>query len=284
AALVLAFLIWGFFYVRERWRWGNYLSRLKSEPGIVVTDAQRNWWSYTISGLRDPLAADPQVLLTEAKLNPAKVESHWEPYHSLTPQFIVTRANALLNPPATVAFRVERNTLYATGSAPHRWIVETRRLARVIPGVERLDEAGLVDTNLSEAQAIKDRIEKRVVIFVLDTTELATGQGDELDALAADLKELYRLAPAAGKSLRVEVIGHTDKMGTEETNLQLSRERAEQVRAALLAKLGDAAGQIAGQINAKGVADREPLREEQTEEDKRLNRSVTVRVTFADAS
>lgn len=279
ALLLLAILVWGFFYVRDRWRWGNYLSRLKSEPGIVVTDAQKNWWSYSIAGLRDPLAADPQVLLTEAKLNPAKVESHWEPYHSLTPQFVVTRANALLNPPATVSFRVERNTLYATGSAPHRWIIETRRLARVIPGVEQFSEAELVDTNFSEVQAIKQRVEKRTILFVLDTTELTPGQGDELEALAADLKELYRLAPAAGSSLKIEVVGHTDLIGTEETNLQLSRERAEQVRALLANRLGDAA-----EINAIGVGHREPVREEQTEEDKRLNRSVTVRITFTDAS
>ncbi|MBA3767419.1 MAG: OmpA family protein [Acidobacteria bacterium] len=280
AALLLGvILIWGFFYLRDRWRWGNHLSRLKSEPGIIVTDAERHWWSpHSITGLRDPLAADPQVLLTEAKLNPEKVESHWEPYHSLTPRFIVTRANALLNPPATVAFRVERNTLYATGSAPHQWIVETRRLARVIPGVEQFSEAELVDANFSQLLSAKERVEKRAILFVLDTTEMSPGQDDELERLSADLRELYRLAPAAGKSVRFEVVGHTDKIGTEETNLQLSRDRAEQVRARLAAKLGDAV-----QITAIGVGSREPLREEQTEEDKRFNRSVTVRVTFFDA-
>ncbi len=278
AVLLGVILIWGFFYVRDRWRWGNYLSRLKSEPGIVVTDAERHWWSpHTIAGLRDPLAADPATLLTEAKLNPEKVESHWEPYHSLTPRFIVTRANALLNPPATVSFRVERNTLYATGSAPHQWIVETRRLARVIPGVEQFNESDLVDANFSQLLAAKERVEKRVILFVLDTTAMSPGQNEELETLSADLKELYRLAPAAGKGVRFEVVGHTDVIGTEETNLQLSRERAEQVRATLAAKLGDAA-----QINAIGVGSREPVRQEQTEEDKSFNRSVTVRVRFFD--
>jgi OOP family OmpA-OmpF porin len=281
AALLLgAILIWGFFYLRDRWRWGNYLSRLKSEPGIVVTEAERHWWSpHTVAGLRDPLAADPQALLAEAKLSPEKVESHWEPYHSLTPQFVVTRANALLNPPATVTFRAERNTLYAVGSAPHQWIVETRRLARVIPGVEQFSEAELVDANFSQLLAVKERVEKRVILFVLDTTEMSPGQDDELEALSADLRELHRLAPAAGKGLRLEVVGHTDLIGTEETNLQLSRERAEQVRANLAAKLGDAV-----QITATGVGSSEPVRAEQTEDDKRFNRSVTVRVRVTDAS
>lgn len=281
AALLLgAILVWGFFYLRDRWRWGNYLSRLKSEPGIIVTDAQRHWWSpHSIAGLRDPLAADPQTLLAEAKLNPEKVESHWEPYHSLTPQFVVRRANTLLSPPPTVSFRVERNTLYATGSAPHHWIVETRRLARVIPGVEQFNEAELLDANFSQLLSVKERVEKRVILFVLDTTEMPTDQNDELEKLVADLKELYRLAPAAGKGVRIDIIGHTDLTGTEETNLQLSRERAEQVRAHLAEKLGEVV-----QITAIGVGSHEPVREEQTEEDKHFNRSVTVRVTFTDAS
>jgi OOP family OmpA-OmpF porin len=277
AVLIIALLVWGFFHVRDRWRWSNYLSRLQSEPGIVVTNAERHWWTYSIAGLRDPLAADPLALLRETKLDAEDVESRWEPYHSLTPQFVLTRANALLNPPASVTFRAEPNVLYATGSAPHRWIEDTRKLARVIPGIERFNEDALVDTNLSEALAVKERVEKRVILFLLDTTQLAQGQSDELEKLSADLKELSRLAPAAGKSVRVEVIGHTDQLGTEETNLQLSRERAEQVRSVIAAKLNDAAD-----IKAIGVGAREPLREERTEEDKPFNRSVTVKITLTD--
>ncbi|HEX8144792.1 MAG TPA: OmpA family protein [Pyrinomonadaceae bacterium] len=279
AVLLLALLVWGFFHVRDRWRWGNYLARLQGEPGIVVTNAERHWWSYSISGLRDPLAADPLVLLREARLDPEDVESHWEPYHSLTPQFILTRARALLNPPASVTFRAEPNVLYASGSAPHRWIADTRRLVRVIPGIEQLNEDALVDTNLSEALAVKERAEKRIILFVLDTTELSAGQGEELERLGSDLRELYRLAPAAGKSVRVEVVGHTDSLGAEETNLQLSRERAEQVRSVLAARLGDVA-----EISARGVGALEPLRAERTEEDRPFNRSVTVKITLIDVA
>ncbi|HEY6188275.1 MAG TPA: OmpA family protein [Pyrinomonadaceae bacterium] len=277
ALLLVALLVWGFFYLRDRWRWGNYLARLQGEPGIVVTNAEKHWWSYSIAGLRDPLAADPNTLLREARLDPEDVESHWEPYHSLTPQFVLQRASALLNPPASVTFRAEPNVLYATGTAPHRWIADTRRLVRVIPGIERFNEEGLVDTNLSEALAVKERAEKRVILFLLDTTELAPGQRDELDKLGADLTELQRLAPYAEKRARIEVVGHTDQLGAEETNLQLSRERAEQVRSLLAAKLGDAF-----ELTATGVGAREPLREERSEDDKPFNRSVTLKITLTD--
>ncbi|MBV9209247.1 MAG: OmpA family protein [Acidobacteria bacterium] len=276
--LLILILVFGFFYVRSRWRWGNYLARLKSEQGIVITNAERRWFGYSIAGLRDPMAADPQVLLREAKLDPQDVESHWEPYHSLTPQFVQHRAEALLTPPATVTFRVENNTLYATGPANHQWITETRRLVRVIPGLDRFDESQLVDTNLQAALEVKKQIEDRVIRFVLDTTELAAGQPAELQALSADIKKLKGLALAAGKSVRVEIIGHTDQLGTEETNLLLSRDRAEVVRLRLAALLGDETN-----LSATGAGISSPVREERTEEDKEANRSVTVRVTLADA-
>ena len=280
ALLLVALSVWLFFYVRSSWRWGNYLARLKGEPGIVVTNAERGWLRNSIAGLRDPMAADPQVLLKESRLDPDTVESRWEPYHSLTPQFVVARANALLKPPAGVSFRSEGNTLYAAGAASHSWIAETRRLVRFIPGVDRFDETGLNDTNLNEVLLVKERVEKQVIRFVLDTTALVPGQNDVLETISAELRKIYELAPAAGKGVRVEVVGHTDQLGTEETNLQLSRERAETVRSLLAERLGG----TGASLSATGSGTKEPVREERTEEDKEFNRSVTVRVTLFDAS
>jgi outer membrane protein OmpA-like peptidoglycan-associated protein len=277
--LLFALLVGGFFYLRSRRRWANYLTRLQNEPGIVLTNAERGWWKHSITGLRDPLSVNPQALLKDYKLDAGSVESRWEPYHSLTPQFVLARANALLSPPPGVSFRLEHNTLFATGSAPHRWIADTRRLVRVIPGIEQLDETGLVDESLGAAQAVKERAESRTILFILDTTELSEGQAAEVEALAADLRELYRLAPVAERNVRVEVVGHTDQLGADETNQQLSRERAEQVRALLAAKLGDRF-----QFTARGVGAHEPVRPERTEEDRQYNRCVTVRITLQDAA
>lgn len=279
ALFLIGLLVFGFFYVLSRWRWSNYLARLKSEPGIVITSAERGWGGYSVAGLRDPMAADPQMLLKETKLDPDNIESRWEPYHSLTPQFMLRRAQALLDPPASVTFRVEGNTLYAAGTASHQWILETRRLVRFIPGLDNFDETLLNNASLNEALVLKSRIERRVIRFVLDTTELAPGQSDELNALSADIKKLKELAPAAGKNVRVDIIGHTDQLGTEETNLILSRERAEGVRLRLAALLAEGIP-----LYAIGVGTKEPVRPERTDEDKEANRSVTVKIALTDAS
>lgn len=275
--VLVAILVGGFFYLRSRWRWNNYVARLKNEPGLVITNAERQWGNYSISGFRDPMATDPQVLLNEARIDPNDVESHWEPYHSLTPQFVLSRARALLNPPASVILKVENDVLYASGSASHTWITETRRLARVIPGVVKFDDSKLVDTNLKDVLAIKSRIENRVIRFVLDTTALAPGQQNELEALNNDLRLLFQLSPAVGKQARVTIIGHTDQLGSEEKNMRLSRDRAEGVRAILAQQLNESF-----QITTLGIGAKEPVRVERTDEDKEANRSVTVKVTLAD--
>lgn len=75
---------------RQR-RWDTYVRRVASEPGIVVTSSESYWGSYLLTGLRDPLAADPSQLLAGSGIPPEKVTFHWEPYQSLQPMFLSIR-------------------------------------------------------------------------------------------------------------------------------------------------------------------------------------------------
>jgi outer membrane protein OmpA-like peptidoglycan-associated protein len=61
--------------------------RLDREPGIVVIGTERHWSSYSVRGLRDPLAPDPVLLLAGFGLPVQKVSESWEPYLSLDPHF-----------------------------------------------------------------------------------------------------------------------------------------------------------------------------------------------------
>jgi outer membrane protein OmpA-like peptidoglycan-associated protein len=77
--------------IRDNRRWAGYVARLRGEPGIVVISAQRHWLGYSVQGLRDPLAADPQSLLIGSGVPAQRVSEHWEPYLSLDPHFEGTR-------------------------------------------------------------------------------------------------------------------------------------------------------------------------------------------------
>jgi outer membrane protein OmpA-like peptidoglycan-associated protein len=95
---VLLFLVfegWWIYSLAVERRFTNYAHRLESEPGIVLTHAEKRGSKFYLAGLRDPLAADPASLVP-AKLPSDKVESHWEEYHSLVPRFAAQRQLAEL--------------------------------------------------------------------------------------------------------------------------------------------------------------------------------------------
>jgi outer membrane protein OmpA-like peptidoglycan-associated protein len=111
ALLILALIGWWIYSTTAARRWTDYAHRLESEPGIVITHAEKRGSQFYISGLRDPLAADPATMLP-ADLPSGKVDFHWEPYYSLTPRFAGRRELASLKQ------ELERRAFrFMTGSA-----------------------------------------------------------------------------------------------------------------------------------------------------------------------
>src|SRR5208283_247046 len=91
AAVLMGVLAIGFFVHRQNSRWEQYLARLRSEPGVVVTGAEKHWRNYAIAGLRDPLAADPVKLAADFGIDPARLQGHFQPYQSLDRHFALER-------------------------------------------------------------------------------------------------------------------------------------------------------------------------------------------------
>lgn len=269
SVVLLAILLWGFFALRNARRWDSYVARLKREPGIVVTDVGKQQGKYFISGLRDPLARAPETLLPEAKVDPADVLSRWQPFQSLSPEFVLARAGKLLEPPATVKLGFNNGVLEAEGFASHAWVTETRRAARFIPGLIQFKEDNLLDV---------ERIENPLLLFQLDRTDFVPGQEEKFEQLVADIERLQRLAQTMRKNVHLEITGHADSTGTEARNDTLSQERAEVVASELNARLP---AQSNLQIIPVGTKDK--LRTESTEADRAANRSVTFKIVLTDA-
>jgi OOP family OmpA-OmpF porin len=121
--------------VRERRQWGEYLTQLDAEPGIVVVSSGRRNGRFFVVGLRDPLARDPDAML-EPNLR-SQSNSRWEPYDAVVPAFVVARAARVLRPPAGVTLEFQDGALVVRGVAPERWIVDSERLALALPGIYR---------------------------------------------------------------------------------------------------------------------------------------------------
>lgn len=277
-AVVLALaLVWGFLTLRAHRRWRGYVNTLRAQEGIVVTDARKSGGAYTVAGLRDPLAADPAQLLVASKIDPRRVTFRWEPYQSLSADMILRRATLRLQPPPGVTLRLVNRVLVATGSAPHAWADTARRQAESLPGIAAFDTSQLQDDTLSALAAGVSAIEQTTLLFD-EGTRLADGQDALLNALVAQIAELRRAAVIAGKRLRLTITGHTDTTGSEELNLRLSRQRAEQI----VAQLG-ARGVPPGALTAVGAGSREAARDPAAGQNQPANRRATLRVTLDDA-
>jgi OOP family OmpA-OmpF porin len=273
AVLLVGLGLWAWGAMLNAQRWTAYLASLRAEPGIVVTTAYKQGGLYRLTGLRDPLAADPQQLLRQAGIDPGQVEDHWETYHALHPPFVLRRAQSTLSPPETVHLSLDGGVLRATGSAPHRWIEDTRRLARLIPGIDAFQHDQLVDTTLAELAALTQQIEQSTLLFRKGSAQLMTGQEESLRHLSAVLRRLREVAEAVAVRVQVNILGHTDATGGEGKNLPLSQERAERILSSLAAAEAPTTG-----IAAWGIGSREPRVEEVTDEDREMNRRVSFKV------
>ncbi|RWD50107.1 MAG: OmpA family protein [Mesorhizobium sp.] len=111
-------------------RWQAYVSRLETQPGIIVAEQKVHDGQFYIAGLRDPLAADPQALLSGTQIDPARVHSQWQFYQSLDPKFVLKRLTASLTPPKSVRLSIVEDRIVAEGEAPDTWIDRARAAAR----------------------------------------------------------------------------------------------------------------------------------------------------------
>ena len=97
--------------------------------------------------------------------------------------------------------------------------------------------------------------------FDTDKADLKVGAAKTLEEVVKLLKNHLELA--------VEIQGHTDSTGSDEHNLELSRRRADTVKAYLL--LYDIAGD---RLTTAGFGESKPVGDNETEEGRALNRRV----------
>jgi outer membrane protein OmpA-like peptidoglycan-associated protein len=282
ALLLIILTIWGGFTWRAQRRWNMYLDRLQTEPGLVVTEQRRTGSKlfgarFAVEGLRDPLAQDPAQLLSALNIAPDDVTSAWKPYHSLDPAFVLARATRVLEPPASVQLRVENGVLFASGDPMQDWLVRARQLTRALPGITRLDESELLTAETKELLKLKAELQRATILFKVGTAQLAPGQAASLQTLTGQAKRTLTLAAATGRELQIEISGHTDTEGSPELNQRLSQARADYVLNALAAS-----GIPRDRLTTVGVGTTIPLRIENSNVDKQLNRRASFRIKGLD--
>ncbi len=259
-------------------RWRDYVARLRASPGITVTEVGTRDGHWLVRGLRDPLAADPQALLRDSSIEPDRVVMQWEPYQSLSPEFVLKRARDALAPPPTADLMIEGNRIVVIGSASLAWVKKARTTSLMIAtGALPIDFSQVQDINDGALGRIRDAIQATEIRFDFRNPLPAAGQEKILERLAAELKELTALSARLSVVPRVTLAGHADATGQSLHNLTLGLARAEAVRALLKQR-----GVDPDLLAVRSVGTLEPRDEARTETANTANRRVGFTVAIDD--
>ncbi len=256
--------------------WQYYLSRLEAQPGIIVAEQKVRDGQFYISGLRDPLGADPQSLLSGTHVDPARVHSQWQFYQSLEPEFVLKRLTASLAPPKSVLLSIVQGRIVVVGEAPANWINRARAAAEQLSadGVV-LDVSQLHELNLAELNYLREAIQATDIFFYSGKAVPGPEQMPVLDRLADQIKEFAQNARKSGVTARFMLTGHADATGRETANVSISAARAETVRA-LLNKRGVALELLL----VRGAGTFEPVVPENSRTGSSTNRRVSIMVNL----
>jgi OOP family OmpA-OmpF porin len=269
--LVVLAGVWKTLSVLEDRKWDRYVDNLRQQPGIVITSFDVHGGRYRIQGLRDPLAADPNAMLEQAKLDVSDAVFQWNYYYALDDPIILKRAQAALQPPAGVTLAVENGILHVAGNPPAEWAATLKSRALLVAGVKGLDETAM--NNPASFANRKAGLEGLAIHFPTGQTTLIPEDTAKLAQAIDYVRALLSGDEVPAARVRVEIVGHTDSTGAEATNSLLSQSRADVVARELTR-----AGIDAKFVRTRGVGPSEPVRPENTDLDRQYNRRVSFRV------
>lgn len=279
AAVLIAAVAWGGYVTYRVRQWSRFEQALRLEPGIAITSFEKQGRTYRIRGFRDPLAADPAALLKQAGLDARQADFQLAPFYSADDRTVAHRARVFLKPPSSVKLTMQDGVLHAEGVASPHWIGTLKEHGPWLAGVRDLDVSHLENSEVLALNQSKKALEGVTLLFPLGRADLEAGQESKLAKAKDDIAGLLAHAARAEDQVQVEVVGHTDTTGVEASNLPLSRQRAEQVL-----RLLERVGVKSSAFKPIGVGTTQPLQAEDTQEGRRLNRSVTFRVSVTPVS
>jgi outer membrane protein OmpA-like peptidoglycan-associated protein len=267
--------VWGFSAYKANQAWHQYLSRVEAQKGLIILSAQKRKGTYRITGLRDPLAADPLSLLDKDSKYAVSIEGRWQDFYSLDPHFVFQRAKFILTPPETIQLELAGTTLIAQGQASHAWIKNFRTLAPTIPGIngvadEKIQNSDRIDLD----RALKELMSIRIY-FENNSTVLVENQEPVLDKLYGTIGQILSLQSRAESPVQIIIQGHTDSSGNEKLNRKLSRNRAEKIFNSLIFQ-----GINPAFLSISGIGTKILLKEENSAQDRQFNRAVTFKTFY----
>lgn len=182
------------------------LAAVEGEPGLLLVDWERSGDTLRLTGLADPSARQPSELVASLGIEDRlQVEGEWRPFLSAEEPVAMARAIEQLRPPQGVELGWSDGAITATGEAGSRWIASARSVAQALTA-RPLGEDGLVDRDVATMDRLVAALDGQLLPFGLRSVAL-----DRSDPVVAgrlsELAELDAAAAAAGRTVRVELVG-----------------------------------------------------------------------------
>jgi len=151
-------------------------------------------------------------------------------------------------------------------------LINKRNYLLIIQGDDyfRIEELFFMDGDM-EMYRETEPLESKIAFKSL---EFENGKADILLSMHEDLDKLANFMIDHPK-LKLNISGHTDSQGKEESNLRLSQARADAIKAYLIYQFKIEADRI----DAHGYGSSKPIVQEQTDEDRKLNRRVEFEIS-----
>ena len=146
-------------------------------------------------------------------------------------------------------------------------LINKRNYLLIIQGEDffRIEELFFMDGDM-EIHRETDPIVSKIAFSSL---EFENGKADILPSMHADLDKLANFL-IDHPDFTLNISGHTDSQGSEDSNLRLSQARADAIKAYLMYEFRI----DGGRITATGYGSSKPLVEEKTDHERKLNRRV----------
>jgi OOP family OmpA-OmpF porin len=247
------------------------IETLENEPGLVVLDAKRRWRRWEITGLRDPQARAPQLVLAAAGFIPRSLIGRWEPYLSLDSGVVVTRARQQWTLPPSTQLSLRGDTLAIAGELP----------LNALGAIQRGKPAGVADVEIGEHRitlaphldASRLALEADRVLFAPGASEASGNERLRLREIATRFRAFEDSVAAHGGVVELRLVGRTDPTGTNETNQALSQWRVDHVTAIFATS-----GVRTDRVRGEALATAQPLPAADSAQQARINRSVSFEI------
>jgi outer membrane protein OmpA-like peptidoglycan-associated protein len=267
-ALVVLVMLW-----RANMRFDRAVAALDSEPGLVILAADRGWGNWKISGLRDPQARSPEVVLAGVGLALREpLRGRWESYLSLDSAVVITRARQHWNLPGSTTLILTGDTLTASGEIPLIALGGIRRTS-MPPGVVDVRFANATIQLPDQLDSVRAALSGERVLFEPGAYQVSGDERFQARTLAARFRSLHDVVVANGADMSVTMVGRTDPTGTDETNQALAQWRIDHIAGIFAAE-----GISSDRIRAEALASTRPLPASDAVLQARINRSVSFEI------